>query len=323
MILVTGATGLLGSHLVKELVKRGMPVRAIYRNTIPEDLRENVEWVKGDILDPLSLEDAMQHIRQVYHCAATVSFNPRKKKELHQTNVEGTANVVNACLTAGIQKLLFVSSVAALGRIREDKPINEKMKWTKESSNSEYGKTKYLAEMEVWRGIGEGLSAIIINPVIILGAGDWEKGSSEIFKTAYKQFPWYTEGSSGFVYVLDVVNAMILLMNGKADSERFIISSENKMYKDVFTEIATNFQKKPPHKRVTPLLASLVWRIEALKGKLTGNEPLLTKETAKTALAKVNFDNSKFFLYAPNFKFTPVNEAIQRICSELKMKYSL
>ncbi len=323
MILVTGASGLLGSHLIRELVKQDKKVRAIYRNNIPSDMPAGIDWVKADILDILSLEDAMKDVSQVYHCAAMVSFTPHKKEILYQTNVEGTTNVVNACIQNSIQKLLYVSSVAALGRIREDEHINEKMNWTEESSNSEYGKSKYLAEKEIWRGTGEGLNAVIINPVIILGAGDWEKGSSEIFKSAYDEFPWYTEGVSGFVDVKDVVRAMLMLMNGAAQNERFIISAENLSYKEVFTEIADNFGKKPPHRKVTALLAAIVWRLEALKAMFSGKDPMLTKETAKTAQAKVYFENKKFLSYAPNFEYTPVKDAIKRICSELRIKHQL
>jgi len=323
MLLITGASGLLGSHLVHELSKQDTKVRAIYRNNIPSGMPAGIEWVKADILDILSLEDAMKNVEQVYHCAAIVSFTPDKKEILHQTNVEGTTNVVNACLNNNIKKLLFVSSVAALGRIREDEKINEKMSWTEESSNSEYGKTKYLAEKEVWRGTGEGLNAVIINPVIILGSGDWEKGSSGIFKSAYNEFPWYTEGISGFVDVKDVVRAMIMLMNGAPNNERFIISAENISYKEIFTEIAINFGKKPPHRKVTPLLASIVWRWEALKSKITGKDPMLTKETAKTAQAKVYFDNKKFLSYAPNFEYTPIKESLKRICNELTAQHHL
>ncbi len=322
MILVTGASGLVGSHLVKELIKRGESVKALYRNTIPFEL-EGVDWIKGDILDIISLEEALVDVTKVYHCAAIVSFNPKKKKLLHQTNVEGTTNVVNACLNKGVEKLLFVSSVAALGRIREDKKINERMNWSEETSNSEYGKTKYLAEMEVWRGIGEGLKAVIVNPVIILGCGDWENGSSSIFKSVYDEFPWYTNGVSGFVDVMDVVEIMIKLMNGTINEQRFILSAANVSYKEIFTEIALAFNKKPPHKKVTPFLASIVWRLEAIKGKLTGKEPLLTKETAKTAQAKVYFDNSKINTYLLNFEYRPIKESIKRICGELKEKYHL
>jgi nucleoside-diphosphate-sugar epimerase len=324
MILITGASGLVGSHLAAALVKEGKRVKALYRSSIPAITgSDKIEWIKADILDVVALEEAMQGVEQVYHCAAIVSFNPKNKKALHQTNVEGTANVVNACLNAGIQKLLFVSSVAALGRIRENTAINETMNWSEETSNSEYGKTKYFAEMEVWRGIGEGLDAVIVNPVIILGASDWEKGSSGLFKSAYDEFPWYTEGTSGFVDVADVVRAMVLLMNSTENAERFILCADSLPYKEVFTEMARNFSKKPPHKKVTPLLSAIVWRWEAVKAKFTGKDPLLTKETARTAAAKVRFDNSKLPLRFPGFQYTPIEISLKRICGELKEMHNL
>ncbi len=324
MILVTGASGLVGTHLVKTLVQQQEKVRAVYRNAIPgTGLADAVEWVQADILDVVSLSQAMEGITQVYHCAAIVSFNPKQKQLLHHTNIEGTANVVNACLEAGVEKLVFVSSVSALGRIREDALVDESAQWTEETSNSEYGKSKYLAEMEVWRGIGEGLNAVIVNPVIILGAGDWEKGSSEIFKTAYDEFPWYTEGTTGFVDVQDVVQAMIALMNSDISAQRFILSADNLTYRALFSTIARCFGKKPPHKQVTPFIAALVWRIEAVKGMLTGKAPMLTRETARTAQAKVQFDNSKLLKALPGFRYTPVEESVKRICGELAAKYHL
>ena len=324
MVLVTGASGLVGSHLIIQLLNNGKTVRAIYRSNIPSfSGADKVEWVRGDILDVIALEEAMVGVEQVYHCAAVVSFNPKKRGMMYHTNVEGTANVVNACMDAKIQKLLFVSSVAALGRIREETPINETMNWSEETSNSEYGKTKYFAEMEVWRGISEGLEAVIVNPVIILGAGNWEAGSSGIFKSAFDEFPWFTEGSSGFVDVLDVINAMILLMESEVNSERVILCGENKSYREVFTQIAKGFGKKPPHKKVTPFLAAIVWRIEAMKAVFTGKDPLLSKETALTAAAKVNFDNTKLIKLFPEFRYTPICDSIIRICGELKKMHNL
>lgn len=324
MILVTGATGLVGSHLLKTLADQGKTVKALYRSAIPAtDHGNKVQWVQGDILDVVSLETAMQDVTEVYHCAAVVSFHPKTKTKLHKTNIEGTANVVNACLDAGVRKLLFVSSVAALGRIRQNEAINETMNWSEETSNSEYGKSKYLAEMEVWRGIGEGLKAVMVNPVIILGAGNWESGSTGIFKSAYREFPWYTDGVSGFVDVMDVVKAMILLMESDVVSERFILSAENLPYRDIFNKAAEQFHKKPPHKKVTPLLAAFVWRLEAIKGRFTGKDPLLTRETARTAQAKIFFDNSKLKKQIPGFSYTPLDETIKRICAELKEIYNL
>ncbi|CAN5179248.1 NAD-dependent epimerase/dehydratase family protein [soil metagenome] len=265
-ILVTGASGLVGSHLVKALIANGVFVKALYRSTIPSFHRSNeVEWVQGDILDIVSLEEAMHNVQQVYHCAAVVSFDPSEKKLLCTTNIDGTTNVVNACLNTGVEKLLHVSSVSALGRIRKNETISEKMKWTPATSNSEYGRSKYLAEMEVWRGIGEGLNAVIVNPTIILGAADWTKSSTAIFKTIYNEFPWYTEGITGFVDVEDVVQAMIILMQSDISAERFIISAENVTYHHLFDLIAEAFHKKAPYKNVTPFIAAVVWRLEKIK----------------------------------------------------------
>jgi dihydroflavonol-4-reductase len=324
MILVTGGTGLVGSHLISALVEQGKRVKAIYRSVIPEFKgSDKVEWQQADILDILSLESVMQNIDQVYHCAAVVSFSPKKRDALYHTNIEGTINIVNASLDAGVKKLLFVSSVAALGRIRKDTMVNETMNWSKETSNSEYGKTKYLAEMEVWRGAAEGLNSVVVNPTIILGESDWTKGSTEIFKTIYNEFPWYTQGVSGFVDVKDVVKAMILLMESDIAGERFILNGDNVPYKKLFDEIAGGFGRKAPYKKVTPFLAELVWRYEGIKGRLTGIDPLLTKETSNTAQAKVYFDNSKLLKQFPGFRYTPVSDTIQRICSYLKTKHRL
>jgi nucleoside-diphosphate-sugar epimerase len=197
------------------------------------------------------------------------------------------------------------------------------MNWSEETSNSEYGKTKYLAEMEVWRGIGEGLDAVIVNPVIILGSGDWNGGSSGIFKSAYNSFPWYTNGASGFVDVKDVTTAMTALMKSDISAQRFIISGHNTPYRTIFNLIADAFKVPRPHKRVTPLLASIVWRLEAVKALFTGSSPLLTKETTLTAQAVVNFDNTKLLKALPHFSYTPLENTITRVVEELKEKYNL
>ena len=323
-IFVTGASGLVGSHLIKALLHQGKKVKALYRNSIPTvEGAEKVEWIKGDILDIIFLEEALMKVQQVYHCAAIVSFHPKQRNLMHKTNVEGTANIVNACLTAGVEKLVHVSSVSALGRMRQNEVITEQMRWSPETSNSEYGKSKYLAEMEVWRGIGEGLDAVIVNPTIILGAADWNISSTAIFKNVYKEFPWYSEGITGFVDVEDVVKAMIMLMESNTSRERFIISAEDTTYHRLFDLIAKAFGKKPPHKKVTPFIAAIVWRLEKLKSLFTGKNPLITKETANTAQAKVHFDNSKLLKCLPAFHYQTLEQSVERICGEFKKMYGL
>jgi nucleoside-diphosphate-sugar epimerase len=229
-------------------------------------------------------------------------------------NVEGTANVVNAALETGIEKLVHVSSVAALGRKRNNQVVTENMRWDDQSNPSVYGKTKYLAELEVWRAVAEGLNAVIVNPVIILGKGNWETGSSATFRNAFNEFPWYTDGVSGFVDAYDVANAMVKLMESEIVAERFILSAENWTYRDLFTTMANGFDKRPPHRKVEPWMASIVWRIERVKGMLTGKEPLLTRETAETAQQKVHFDNTKILNALQGFRFRPLAETIHDAC---------
>ena len=319
MILVTGGAGLLGKELITQLLADDKKVRAVYNKTKLIDFNnENLQQVQCDILDVIRLEEVMNGIEQVYHCAAIVTFNPKRKQAMFKINIEGTANVVNAALESGVKKLVYVSSVAALGRIRENEPVAENMNWTEETSNSNYGQSKYMAELEVWRGIGEGLDAVIVNPTIILGAGDWNWGSSKIFQSVYNEFPWYSDGVTGFVDVKDVAVVMTRLMDSSITAQRFIVSAENRTYKDVLTLIAKAFGKKPPYKKVTPLIAKIVWRLEALKSWFTKKDPLVTKETSITALAKVNFDNSKLKKYLPDFKYRPIEETIAQICAALQ-----
>jgi dihydroflavonol-4-reductase len=323
MILITGGAGLVGKELIAQLLAKGEKVAAIYNKTFLPDFNSPLlQQFHCNILDVTGLEEIMQqqNIQQVYHCAAIVTFNPSRKQELFKINIEGTANIVNASLNAGVKKLVHVSSVAALGRIRENEAITEKMNWTEETSNSNYGQSKYLAEMEVWRGVGEGLDAVMVNPTMILGDGDWNAGSSQIFKSVYNEFPWYSEGVTGFVDVRDVVKAMIALMESDISSDRFIISAEDRSFKNVFDLVAKTFGKKPPHKKVTPFLAQIVWRLEAVKSLFTGKDPLVTKETAKTALAIVHFDNSKLKKFLPDFTYRSLEDTIAHTCSLLQQK---
>lgn len=320
-IFVTGGAGLVGKELVQQLLDENYRVRALYHRSPITIEHPNLEKIQGDLLDVVLLEDAMDGITHVFHCAALVSYDPADRYRLMKQNVEGTANVVNACIDAGIKKLVYVSSVAAIGRPKDGKPVDETVQWTEENNSSNYGKSKFLAEMEVWRGVGEGLKAVIVNPSLILGGDDWNSGSSAIFKSVYDGFPWYSEGVGGFVDVKDVADAMIRLMNSEISSERFILNSESLSFKEVFQTIAKCFGKKPPHKKVTPFLAELVWRLEALKARITGKKPLVSKETARISFSRVSYDNSKIIASLPGFSFTPITETIARTCRIMQDKY--
>lgn len=311
----------MGTALIDALLQQGKPVKAIYNKTALKNYEGTaLQQVQCDILDVIALEDVMTGVTHVYHCAGLVSFQRTDAQRLYKINVEGTANVVNAALHAGVKKMLHVSSVAALGRIREGEAIHEKMNWTPETSNSKYGESKYLGEMEVWRGIAEGMDAVVVNPTIILGSGHWDNGSTAIFKSVYNEFPWYTNGTTGFVDVRDVVSIMIALMQAPITAERFIISAHNTSYRKLFDMIADAFQKRRPYKEVTPFLAKLVSNLEAIKSSITGKKPLITKETAATAQAKVVFDNSKLFRFLPGFSYLPLQQTITHTCNVLQQK---
>ena len=322
-ILVTGAAGLVGSEVTKQLLNEGYLVTALYHSNPITITHPNLIIKQCDILDTSLLEEIMQGVTHVYHCAALISFEPKDKDKLFKINIEGTENVVNACISANIEKLIHVSSVSALGRIRNEEVVTEQMNWTEETSNSNYGKSKYLGELEVWRGIGEGLQAVVVNPSTVIGGDNWDNGSTALFKSAYNEFKYYTEGINGFVDVRDVANAMILLMNSKISGQRFILNSENLSYKAIFFTMAKCFGKKPPQKNVSPFLAEVVWRMEAIKSALTGKKHLLTKETARTSMASVKYDSSKILEALPTFQFIQINEAINWTCKNLKEKYHL
>jgi nucleoside-diphosphate-sugar epimerase len=250
MVLVTGGTGFLGSYIIKELVERNYPVRAIRRSSskvpfyIPSKIFEKVEWVEGDILDPIALEEAMTGADAVIHSAAIISFHRADKKKMYHVNVQGTANVVNTAIEKNISRLVHISSVAALGRSKTGGHVNEERKWQESNTNTDYGISKYKAEMEVWRGIGEGLNAVIINPSTVLGYGDWDTSSCRIFKTIYNEFPWYSTGINGFVDIEDVARTTVLLMQSDIKEQRFIASGDNWSFQHLFNTIADGFGKK-------------------------------------------------------------------------------
>ena len=240
---------------------------------------KKIEWVNADLLNIPELELAFQGVTKVYHCAAWISFNPKHKNKMMQTNIEGTTNIVNLCLAHRIHKLCHVSSVASLGRPRDGSSTNENTPWLNSPENSYYALSKYHSEMEVWRGIEEGLNAVIVCPAIILGPGKWEKGSSMLFKQVWKGLSFYTSGTNGFVDVRDVVNVMIQLMKSKIKSERFILCSESIPFKKTFDYIAEALGKKKPHLKVGPFLSAFSWRIAKIISIISRKSPLITKET--------------------------------------------
>ena len=323
MILVTGGTGLVGSHLLYQICQSETKVRAIkrahsktnfvrqvfsYYTKKADLLFKKIEWINADILNIPELDLAFQGITKVYHCAAWISFNPKHKSKMMQTNIEGTTNIINLCLAHRIDKLCHVSSVASLGRPRDCASTDEKTPWVSNPENSYYALSKYHSEMEVWRGIEEGLNAVIVCPAIILGPGKWEKGSSMLFKQVWKGLSFYTSGTNGFVDVRDVVNVMIQLMKGKIKSERFILCSESISFKKTFDYIAEALGKKKPKIKIGYFLSAFGWRLAKIISIISGKTPLITKETVMAGNSISIYENKKI-KNTLNYQFKSVEQS--------------
>jgi dihydroflavonol-4-reductase len=328
MILVTGASGLLGTHLLLSLVKKGYQVKALATNessklkalkifkaydTADEVLFEKVIWSYGSINDGEFLYELLEDVDYVYHCAAIVSFSPREIESMNHINIIGTETLVNMSLLRNVKKFCHVSSVAALGKNIDGSLVTEETHFVNSPQNSNYGISKYNAEREVWRASEEGLEVIIVNPSVILGPAEWNSGSSNMFSSSFKGLKYFSDGVTGFVDVRDVANIMMQLMESNIHHERFIICAENLPYSTVFNQMHDCFGRKRPHIKASKFLAAIVWRLEKFKSILFGGNPLITKETVDAAFQRVNFSNEKV-KKTLNYKFSPIHESIETIC---------
>jgi nucleoside-diphosphate-sugar epimerase len=325
MILVTGGTGLVGSHLLYDLVKTGKIVRALkrkqsnianvekvfsYYTPSYRELIKRIEWVDADLMDVYSLISILDGIEYVYHCAAMVSFEPKDEAEMMRSNIEGTANLVNAALTKNIKKFCHVSSIATLGKDEQASVITESMFWKASPDHSNYAVSKYGAEREVWRAAEEGLNVVIVNPSLIIGGGNWQQSSSNMFSKAYKGIPFYTNGMTGFVDVRDVSALMIKLAESDITNQRFILHSENAPYRHYFNLIHRAFGKPVSRIKAGKIWSNVAWRVEKIKYYLTGATPLITKETAMSAHRVSRFSNSKILTVFPDYQFISLEEAV-------------
>jgi nucleoside-diphosphate-sugar epimerase len=336
MIFVTGGTGLVGAHLLYELTLAGKNVKALKRETsnlqqvlktfsyyseTPKVLFDRIEWVNGDILDYFRLENILSGVSEIYHCAAIVSFDPKERKRMITNNVEGTANLVNAALENGVKKICHVSSVAALGRLDEQHLITEETNWVPSKKISGYSESKFFSEAEIWRGIEEGLDAVIVNPSIILGPANWETGSAKMFKTVWDGMKFYTKGVTGYVDVKDVAKAMILLMDNSnfqsAKNQRYLLNAENLSYQNVFCKIADALEKPRPNIFASDFLLKLVWRAAIVAGWITRKSPVITRDIIASSNAVNNFNGNKIVKQF-NFEYLPIEKSIQQTAMFLK-----
>jgi nucleoside-diphosphate-sugar epimerase len=326
MILVTGGTGLVGAHLLLHLVEQGENVRAMYRSTTSIEktknlfslynksyLFEKIEWMVADILDIPSLENVFQNIDFVYHCAALISFDPKDEEVIRKTNIEGTANIVNFCLAYKIKKMLFVSSIAALGDLNAtETTISETTEWNPEKPHSDYAISKYGAEMEVWRGQQEGLNILIVNPGVILGPGFSEQGSGALFSAVAKGLAFYTLGTTGFIAVTDVVETSVRLMKSNIQNERFTLIENNYSFQEILNCIADSFNVKHPRWHATPFFMNLLWRVDWFLAVFFFKKRTLSRDSARAANSKSKYDNSKI-KSALNIDFKSVKEYCNQI----------
>ncbi len=307
MVLVTGGTGLVGAHLLLHLIENGESVRAIYRNLDAvqkskdlfslykkETLFEKIDWIQADIIDVPSLEIAFENIEYVYHCAALISFNPKDEDVLRKTNIEGTANIVNFCIANDVKKLCYLSSISALGDLKEnEKIITEEAEWNPEKPHSDYAISKYGAEMEIWRGQQEGLETVIVNPGVILGPGFWEQGSGLLFKKVANGLSFYTKGKTGFVAVPDVVRMTVELMKNGYSNDRFTLVAENITFQDLLNCIADSLKAKRPSIHASPFMVTLAYKIDWFLSNVLGQKRKLDRATARASYTENRYSNEK------------------------------
>lgn len=331
MVLVTGATGLVGSHLVLHLLENGDDVSAIYRSEKSiektkslfelyqkEELFAKINWIQADINDIPSLEIAFQNIEYVYHCAAFISFEPTDEEKIRKINIEGTANIVNFCLAKNVKKLCYVSSIAALGDLPEhEKIITEETDWNPEKPHSDYAISKYGAEMEIWRGQQEGLEVVVVNPGVIFGIGDWNQGSGKIFTTVAKEYKYYTKGSTGFIAITDVVEIMSLLMKSAISGERYVLVAENIIFQDLIDTIAESLKVKKPTAYAKKWMTEIAWRLDWFRAYLFFSKRKLSKAVARSLHSTDLYSNKKI-MQELGFEFTPIKPFIKEIARYYK-----
>ena len=326
--LVTGATGILGSHVVLVLLQKGRKVvaskqpnsdlskiKTLFSYYGNEALRlyESITWVDLDVRDQLMIEDALEGIDTVYHCAGFVSFNRNERKKMMDINEQGTRNMVNACLHKNIDALCHVSSLATINNLDYTEALTEQVFWKTSGHESAYAISKYNAEREVWRGIEEGLRAVIVNPGVILSPGFGEQSSARLFETCAKGNWFYTGGTTGYVSAADVAGCMLELTDTRQFGNRYIVIENNYAFKDIFTTVQAGFHKAPPFIKAGKWVLNLAWVADSLWSFVRGKNATVTRAIIQSSLNKQVYSNAKL-LRTITFPLQPVHEVIANIC---------
>ena len=324
MVAVTGANGLVGSFVVRKLIDANEPFVALKRagsdTSLLDDVAHKIAWREADVLDPVQLEEALEGVTRVIHSSAIVSYNPRRATQVMDTNVRGTRNIINECLSREIKRFVHVSSVAALGRQRNQRVVDESNQWIDNPMHSVYAKSKYLAELEVFRAHQEGMSTVIINPSLVLAAADWNKSSGQLFKYVWTESKVYTDGSLNYVDVRDVASVTYTLLNEISSGERYIVNAGKISFQEFFEKVARRFNKKPPSVKLGATLLNIAARAETFRTWLTGEEPILTRETARLSGSNFFYDNTKI-KKALSIEFQPIDASLDWCCNYYLEKY--
>lgn len=297
MILLTGATGFVGSAVAEALHREGMPLAALVRETSATGrLRSlGIPLRMGDVTDPQSIYDALEGVSTVIHTAALVSFQPEDRDQMLKINGEGTANVVNMALERGVRRLIHLSSVAALDRVDGGPVVTLADRWPQQRPRTTYAESKAAAEREVWRGQAEGLEVSVLYPSLVLGVGDFTGDNTPaLWRMAARGRGFYPQGTTGVVAREDVVRAVLFVLEQDEDGLRLLLNAENLSWREFMTAIAESIGAKPPSRAVPAWQSALLWPVDGLRARLAGKRPLITRESHRNVQARYAYDGSSY-----------------------------
>lgn len=326
-IAVTGGTGLIGSYLVAELLKRGCRIRLLVRDmrrvgqlhkTLSRMEADSyfgrIEFYETELNNPHTLAAALTDMEVVFHCAALVTFDPERADEVVLVNTEITTHVVNACLQCGVGLMVHISSIATLGNCRlGQRAIDETCILNNPVGRSPYSVSKIYAENAVQRGMVEGLRAVIVNPSVVIGEGDLNSSSSRLVAYAMHRRVFYTKGVKGYVDVRDVARAAVRLAETpQAVGKRFIVSAENLSFGALFSMAARVSGHRPPLIPLGRRVLTGIYKVEKLRNKWFGRRPILSEALIANACDMSYYDNSRMKNLL-NFTYTPIRETLERV----------